>query len=182
MDQTDIKIVDVSGMSYFSPQQMDLFESIGISGDLFKEILFEYKKQGRTVEEMKQDLLDYQFSLEQQIQKENKKRRKHHHKSDKKKHKKKKVESEYLEERDTEKQLKPVSVPQEIKMELNFDEDELEESVFVEKFKIQDRSPAQQKAFHSKPSQPVQLSPNTQPNTRFSISFAEEPSMQSIII
>jgi len=163
---------------------MDLFESIGISGELFREILLEYKKQGRTVEEMKQDLLDYQFALEQQIQKENKKRRKHHHhhKSDKKKSKKKKHESEYKEERDTEKQMKAVKVPQEIKMELNFEEDELETSVFVEKFKIQERSsPAQPKQYHQKP-EAVQLSPNTQPNTRFSISFAEEPSMQSIIV
>jgi hypothetical protein len=58
----------------FVQMQSDDLEKIGITGDLFKDVWREYKRQGKTREQMQQDLIEYQIMIEQQIIKQNKKR------------------------------------------------------------------------------------------------------------
>lgn len=50
---------DVSGIGIFSSDQLEFFHNIGLTGDLFKDVLNEYKKQGRTIVDMQHDLLSY---------------------------------------------------------------------------------------------------------------------------
>ena len=52
---TQLNLLDtsgISGISQFTVAQYDAFEKIGISGDLFREILIEYKRQGKNISEM----------------------------------------------------------------------------------------------------------------------------------
>lgn len=56
-------------------------------------------------------------------------------------------------------------------MHLNFDEDQLEESVFVEKFRIQDRAEP-----YKRPDQRTSHRPSAR-NDRFSLSFANDVSL-----
>ena len=61
-------------MDEFIQSQLADLEKIGISGDLFREVWAEYKKQGKTKQQMQSDLIQYQFMIEQKIQRDNKKR------------------------------------------------------------------------------------------------------------
>ena len=70
-----------------------MFDRIGLTGELFREIRQEYKRQGRSISDMQTDLVEYQLNLEQQIVEEvitKKKDKDKKHKKDKKdkKHKK----------------------------------------------------------------------------------------------
>jgi len=63
---------------------MEDLEKIGISGDLFKDVLAEYRRQGKSIQQMQHDLIEYQIMIEEKIHKDNKKKDK---KKDKKRHK-----------------------------------------------------------------------------------------------
>jgi hypothetical protein len=53
---------------------MEDLEKIGISGELFKDVWSEYKRQGKTMQQMQHDLIEYQIMIEEKIGKDNKKR------------------------------------------------------------------------------------------------------------
>ena len=43
---------------------MEDLEKIGISGDLFKDVLAEYKRQGKSIQQMQHDLIEYQILID----------------------------------------------------------------------------------------------------------------------
>lgn len=77
-----------SNISTFTVAQLQDFEKIGLSGELFKEVRQYYKTQGKSKEQMQTDLVEYQRMIEEQIQKDLKKKDKKHKHKDKDKEKK----------------------------------------------------------------------------------------------
>jgi hypothetical protein len=51
-------------MDEFIQSQMEDLEKIGISGDLFREVWSEYQRQGKSMQQMQSDLIQYQFMIE----------------------------------------------------------------------------------------------------------------------
>lgn len=80
-----------SNISTFTAAQLQDFERIGLSGELFKEVRQYYKKQGKSKEQMQIDLVEYQKMIEEQILKDAKKKDKKHKHKDKDKEKKDKT-------------------------------------------------------------------------------------------
>ena len=95
-----------SNISTFTAAQLQDFERIGLSGELFKEVRQYYKKQGKSKEQMQIDLIEYQRMIEEQIQKDAKKREKKHKHRDKDKEKKDKTHKKKDKEKHKEKDEK----------------------------------------------------------------------------
>lgn len=51
----------------FTQEQLEQFENIGVNGDLFKDIVLEYQKQGKSMAELQKDFLEHQMKLEAEI-------------------------------------------------------------------------------------------------------------------
>ena len=56
-----------SNITTFTVAQLQDFEKIGLSGELFKEVRQYYKTQGKSKEQMQTDLVEYQRMIEEQI-------------------------------------------------------------------------------------------------------------------
>lgn len=125
----------------FVQMQMVDLEKIGLTGDLFRDVWKEYKRQGKTMQQMQHDLIEYQIMIEQKIIKQNKrklkkeKRKRHEEEKEHKEKKKKKHKSPRKKHSSPEKKENKGAS----KLKFNYDVDSMEDSVFVEQFKVQDR-------------------------------------------
>ena len=95
-----------SNISTFTAAQLQDFERIGLSGELFREVRQYYKKQGKSKEQMQMDLLEYQKMIEEQIQKDVKKKEKKHKHKEKDKEKKDKTHKKKDKEKNKDKDEK----------------------------------------------------------------------------
>lgn len=72
-ERQDVSILNYTMDEFIQYQLADL-EKIGISGELFREVWEEYKRQGKNKQQMQSDLIQYQFMIEQKIQRANRRR------------------------------------------------------------------------------------------------------------
>ena len=60
VNSNDISILNYT-MDEFIQSQLEDLEKIGTSGELFQEVWHEYRKQGKSLQQMQADLIQYQF-------------------------------------------------------------------------------------------------------------------------
>lgn len=72
-NSNDVSILNYT-MDEFIQSQLEDLEKIGTSGELFHEVWEEYQKQGKSLQQMQADLIQYQFQIEANLHRKKKKR------------------------------------------------------------------------------------------------------------